>query len=402
MGNINNEYLKGQASHVTVMEAEKIIAKSDLKEDIVILWRWSHPKILEMYASQIVEQSKLLMEFLDKLETSKKQAALVINKEGQEPIKFSLSKKGDSEYIKMIAYLKAISKLAVKQPPTTSKSSVNYNLKVDSKIAQAEFEMALKISDQSFEKNDNIRRLLLLTAGPRLIQPMYEELNIDLDEEIQIDVFASYASNLALDTKIEASDKDLYWPGVYVPYLLSQHNLNLNISAIVSDGTKACTLKVQDAEKGSSGYACSETHKHIISTKALESKIKWTISQDEKVLSQFDETPEIVNITDQIALSKLLYASRYLNPLTESMPKSMAAALGFIDSSYSLVALEEDKLPKSEAAQYADQGVPALKRSDIAASGDLTSIATSKWLEDNQPHTLWSYNNNSYGWGREV
>lgn len=83
------------------MDAGKIIALSDLKEDFVILWRWNHTPLLERYAGQIVSQSKLLKAFLAKLEGANKRAALIIDKEGGERITFTLSKPQDAEHQRM-------------------------------------------------------------------------------------------------------------------------------------------------------------------------------------------------------------------------------------------------------------------------------------------------------------
>jgi hypothetical protein len=79
----------------------------------------------------------------------------------------------------------------------------------------------------------------------------------------------------------------------------------------------------------------------------------------------------------------------------------MAAAVGFIDSSYSLVALEDDALPPEEAVLYAESGVPDLLESEIFANAeDLELLPSAQWVGENQPQTIWAYTNSYYDGSR--
>jgi len=393
VGDVSTANLQGQAGHIIVMDAEKIIAQSNLKEDFVILWRWNHTPLLERYAGQIVGQSKLLKAFLAKLDSANKRAALIIDKEGGERITFTLSKPDDAEHKRMTAYLDSLAALAVLDPPVTSVAP-NYQLQVDAAKAESEFEAAIQAAIKLFDANDNIRHLLLLTAGPRIINTYSNPVPMKIDSAITVGAFTDYADHLTLGAPIGSDDRTLYWPGTNPGGILSQQTLNLEIEAVVSNGTQLCSLSVATKPDKSETYARdkSEIEKHVFSSAALIPKINWKISQENKVISSFDETAQIVRVDNADALAKIMGASRALTPMANDMPRSMAATVGFIDSSYSLVALEEDKLSAADANTFATAGVPDLFASDIKAlPDDLIHIPVQDWLKENPPQRIWNY-----------
>jgi hypothetical protein len=397
VGAVDQPDLKGQAAHIVVKDAQEIIAQSDLKEDFVILWRWSHTALLNAYAGQIVGQSKLLKEFLSKLAGANKRAALIIDKEGGERITFTLSKADDPDHAKMLAYLDSLAALAAKEPPVLA-DKPNYQLTADVKKAQADFESALQAALDLFEKNGNIRHLLLLTAGPQLIYDYSGTIALKVDSAIQVGGLADYAERLDLGAAVKPDDRILYWPGVNPASILSRTTLNLEIEAVLGNGSQLCTLSVAGPPDLKNPYlgSRSETEKHVFSSPALLPKIQWTISQEGQVLSRFEETAGIVPVGDPLAMAQWLGASRALTPMAAQLPRSMAAALGFVDSTYSLVALEEDKLTAADAERFAAAGVPDLSAADIKANPeDLASLPWAEWIAENPPQRIWSYANSN-------
>jgi hypothetical protein len=408
VGDVTTPFKSGQVAQIVVMDAQKIIIQSDLKEDFVILWRWNHTRLLERYAGQIVSQSKLLQAFLAKLESANKRAALIVDKEGGERITFNLSKFGDAEHKKMMAYLASLAATTVLEPPVT-KVAPNYQVEADGIKAQNDFEAAIQAAMSLFEKNDNIRHLLLLTAGPQIMYSTTNPIPFKLDSTIQLVSLVDYAEGLTLDKPIRSEDRMLYWPGINPSSFLSQQTLNLTIEAVVSNGNQLCTLSVASKPDGDLGYqgAKSETEKHVFTSTALVPKVNWKISQENKVIASFEEIPKVVRVENSNAFSKILGASRALTPMAPQMPRSMAATFGFIDSSYSLVALEEDKLNPAEVIAYANSGVPDLSATDIkATASDFTSLSSEEWLKENPPQRLWNYagyySRGGFGFNREL
>ena len=400
-GEVDQPNLKGQAAHIVVMDAQKIIAQSDLKEDFVILWRWSHVAVLNAYAGQIVGQSKLLKAFLSKLESANtkagKRAALIIDKEGGERITFALSKTDDPEHVKMMAYLDSLAALAVIEPPIVA-TRPDYKWAADVKKAQADFESALQAALDLFDKNENIRHLLILTAGPQLIYDYSGTIALKVDSMIQVGGLVDYAEHLDLGMAINPDDRVVYWPGINPSAILTRNTLNLEIAAVIGNGNQLCTLAVAGPPDLKNPYqgAKSEIEKHVFSSPVILPKVQWTITQAGKVISRFEETAGMVPVANPLALAKVLGASRALTPMAAQLPRSMAAAVGFVDSTYSLVALEEDKMTAADSEQFASAGVPDLSTVDIkAAPEDLLSMTSSEWLLENPPQRIWNYGNSN-------
>lgn len=398
-GEVDQPDLKGQAAYIVVMDAQKIIAQSDLKEDFVILWRWNHVAVLNAYAGQIVGQSKLLKAFLSKLESADKRVALIIDKEGGERTAFTLSKAGDPDHVRMLAYLDSLAALAVIEPPIVA-TRPDYKLGADVKKAQADFESALQAALDLFDKNENIRHLLILTAGPQLIYDYSGTIALKVDSAIQVGGLADYAEHLDLGSAvaINADDRVIYWPGINPSPILTRNTLNLEIAAVIGNGNQLCTLSVAGPPDLKNPYqgAKSEIEKHVFSSPDLLPKVQWTITQAGKVISRFEETAGIVPVESPLALAQLLGASRALTPMAAQLPRSMAAAVGFVDSTYSLVALEEDKLPAADAERFAAAGIPDLSAADIKATPeDLLSLASSEWILENPPQRIWNYGNSN-------
>ncbi len=407
VGDMSGPNLTGQAAHVVVMDAQKIIVQSDMNEDFVILWRWSHVSMLQVFAEQIVRQSELLQTFLAKVSGANKRAAMVIDMEGSNRVSFALSAAGDSEYTKMLAYLDSLSNLPINKPQVVSEPP-DYQIQADAAQALEDFEAALAAALALFENNNNIRHLLLLTAGPQIIYDYFPSVSKKLDSSIHFSSLVNYAQGLAVDIPINPDDEIIYWPGINPTNLFSQQTLNLDIQAVVSNGVQLCTLKVLSSANVPNVYggSQSEVEKHTFTSPDLIPNVSWTISQGGTVISSFLETPQIITVGNSLALSQILGASRALTPMAPQMPRSMAAAVGFIDSTYSLVALEEDKLSAAEASQYALEGVPELLTSDIHANpDDLVALSLFDWLAENPPQTIWNSNNGGFfgdEWLRDV
>ncbi|MBD3314204.1 MAG: hypothetical protein GF344_00325 [Chitinivibrionales bacterium] len=392
IGNFSTNDFAGQMLHVTTMSASAALAQTYLAEDFVILWRWNHPEVLAQYARQIVEQSKLLKAFLETLDAANKRAALIIDKESGERITFQLDSPGSSAFDEMTAYLENLAATTIVDPPKTT-SAPSYDLTVDQEKAFEEFENALRAAIALFDQeSEAIRHLLMLTAGPRLISQWVAEQPVDLDSTIAVSMLSTHVVGAGLDLAIPPSAQSIYWPGVNPGTIFSDYNPDLMVQATLSNGVNECTLDVlMPAENASNGCGLlRETQKHIFSDRRVETKISWKIMRRSgEVLATYDETPQVVTLADGMQYARLIGGSPYLTPTAQSMPRSTAAALGFIDETYSLVALEEDKLPDYLAEQFSQNGVPLLEDDDIfAVDGDREAVTTEEWLAANPPKTM--------------
>lgn len=117
----------------------------------------------------------------------------------------------------------------------------------------------------------------------------------------------------------------------------------------------------------------------IFSHAAFEDSITWRIYTNDVLITEKNEKPHLIRLEDGNQYARCFGGTPFY-PLVKSMPSSLAAAWGFIDSKYALLALEQDTLQSAVAQQYAKAGVPGLDPEDIyAEEGHLDSIPLSAW-----------------------
>lgn len=150
----------------------------------------------------------------------------------------------------------------------------------------------------------------------------------------------------------------------------------VRIVALITDGADTVRKEVTGAEPGHQGAE----ELRIFSRTALKDGITWRLYTNDKITSEKIEIPLVIGMEDgnQYARS---FGSRPFYPLAKAMPPSLAAAWGFIDTKYALLALEQDTLKAALAQQYAKAGVPALDPGDIyPEEGQPDSIPLTAWM----------------------
>ncbi len=148
------------------------------------------------------------------------------------------------------------------------------------------------------------------------------------------------------------------------------------IFAAVKAGTDTLQKEITGREEGTQGIE----ELRVFSRAAMEENIIWRRYVNDILTHEKIEKPIVIRMEDgnQYARS---FGSVPFYPLAKTMPKSLAAAWGFIDSKYALLALEQDTLKAAEAREYANAGVPALDPEDIfPEEGHSDSIPLSAWL----------------------
>ncbi len=395
IGEFSTPGFAGQMAHLTTMTASKAIAKTAVAEDYVVIWRWNHPEILARYARQIVEQSRALKAFCESIDAANKRVALIIDKQGGEQISFALGDKQSGSYDEIIAYLDELAQTPIIDPPVKAGGTGKPEPEIDLAQAKAEFEAALEAAVELFEEDAaRLQHILILTAGPRLIND-YSDATPEWNRDIDVAPFSSFCPSRPDISP--PSLYDLYWPGVNVLQFISENRKQLRAYAALTNGTDSAKAFVRDMNNSYSYWqTCRPTNElHVFSKQSLHHEIAWQIYQGDKLLGSFTETPSVVQMSEGLQFARLVGASPFLEPLAESMPTSLAAALGFIDEKYSLVALEEDALDQTVASQFEDIGVPTLAAADIfPAAEEHSDQPIAQWLEQN-PIPPWC---EQYGW----
>jgi hypothetical protein len=390
-GSFSTESWSGEVSHVVTMSADKALLKTSIPQDFVILWRWNHPEVLVKYAGQIVRQSKQLISFLNTLGANGKRAALIVSMQGGERVTFELGAPGSDEFKKMMKWLDDVCKHDVVEPEMNA--SVQKEIPFDIDKAVREFNEALQATLNMFDSGTPaLKQLIVLTAGPRLVTNYTAKLpDLLWNKSIAIKTLDSYdtESNASIKESV-GWDEIMYWPGIDINKFLQLDSSKVNVTATVSNGKTFYTLKVSPQKDSACSYCgmMTTTEAHLFSNPALKKEIKWRVEQGDYAV-EFVESPTVVSMTDGLQYARLIGSSKYLNPLADVMPSSIASSVGFIDDKYSLVALEEDALPLEIALQYKDLGVPLLESKDIFIASDETSnLAVADWLKINPPESM--------------
>ena len=381
-GTFSTATMSGEVSHLITMSAENVLRKTSLPEDYVILWRWNHPQILQKYAGQVVKQSKQLKTFLESLTAHKKRAAMIIDMQGGERITFQLDKFGSTEYNRMIKWLDDVASQEIKEPARTTQAQPVIDFDVQ-KSAQ-EFSNALQAAMALFDTDKTIaRHLILVTAGPQLITPQpITDLKLSFDFTINVSKLSTCVQNEKQVNTISNETDNMYWPGVDINKFCETYGTKLNVTATIGNGVQSYTLQTSLANNQTT------TEAHLYSNKSLAREIHWNIKQGDKLLAEYIETPTVVLMENGMQYGRLIGASKYLRPLAEQMPSSIASSLGFIDEKYSLVALEEDALPADIATLYNTCGVPLLDQNDIFPASNESVMTVASWLTANPPELM--------------
>lgn len=118
----------------------------------------------------------------------------------------------------------------------------------------------------------------------------------------------------------------------------------------------------------------------VFSSSAFKEGIAWRLYRGDTIAKETVEKPRAIVMEDGPQFVRTFGHTPFY-PMTKTMPASLAAAWGFIDSKYALLALEQDTLPTALAKEYAATGVPGLDSKDIfPEDGALDSIPLSAWM----------------------
>ncbi len=366
--------LSGEMAHFVGADMSTLLRSTALREEIVILWRWNHPEVLRKYARQIVEQANLLQAFLLTLESRNKQAALIIDIEGETRTVFQLDRKGGPEYKKMMARLYELSTMSYEKMPDNGTSPDYTDEEMEEIVARShqEFGDALRLALTLFSNEEKtLRSVVLVTAGPRWVHGSTTDYSIEWDPRVSVTTLTQQLSREEWFEERYYPAEQLYWPGVNLNEFVSRYGGNMRIQGTVSNGVEHAQTEsyAHTAPKQSyywyNGLNKGPNELYIHSSKPFVDHVRWKLQRGTVELTEFLEENVRVFMPDADHFSRLVGASGELQSLDTELPRSMASTLGFVDEEYSLLALEEDALPDSQATQYELWGMPVLEPGDI-------------------------------------
>lgn len=381
VGEFSTETFSGTMAHLSTPNGSDIILKSSLEEDYVILWRWNSLDVLRLYTRQIVEQATLLKSFFSVLNESSKRGALVISQQGGEVRTFRLDSPGGDVFEEMLDYLSELSQLVVPEKGVISSSKLtDEELQELADRSFEEFRTALETAVGLFDERNAGKFVLILTAGPNAVTQYdsnYPETAVD---GITVGLFSSLFPSGMNGYSIQRQS----WPGVNLPIIPPETDTTLKIFACLTNGTQ-----VDSFQTNGYSYYAPISDRFVYSDTPLSQEITWKIYRNQELLGEFTETPTVTAYDDGLQYARLVGSLKFMMPMAETMPTSLASTLGFIDMKYTLLALEEDVLDPDVAALYEQSGVPLLTFADIFAdTEEKPAIPVADWLAENPREDL--------------
>jgi len=109
----------------------------------------------------------------------------------------------------------------------------------------------------------------------------------------------------------------------------------------------------------------------------------WSIYLNGELQEEFVEIPSVITMQEGLNYARVTGAGAFY-PMAQTMPTSIASKLGFVDTRYALLAVEDDVMNYIEAEKYAQSGVPTLDLEDIFPSDEeQNAIPVADWINRN-------------------
>jgi hypothetical protein len=374
---INLPELSGSLTHVIGRTGADIVKMAQLKEDLVFLWRWNHAEFMTFYKKQIIQQAILLRSFMEKLTDGNKRAGLVVSVAGGEEKVFHIGTAGSASRKKIATFLDSLCNLEY----TDSRDFYNPNYtpnQIDSIITLSvdEFRSSLRLAESLFDSNtkQQIKRIILLTAGPRWITRTTGNVSFQSDSGILVTTLSALAASDELKgTVIPPDAGSFYWPGISAGAITTTA-ASLSIEAVLTTQSGKTVKIPVTAVSPTYGYMWNFTSPHldikVHTADALKPAITWNILMNGASIAEVSEEPAVVTESDPIQFANALAGTGKLESIDGTLPVSLASTLGFVDRQYALLALEDDVMAPLDQQRYRISGVPPLTNADIFKQPD--------------------------------
>ncbi len=248
---------------------------------------------------------------------------------------------------------------------------------IDSIVALSleEFEGAIRLAMSLFDNDaQTLRRIIMLTAGPRCITKMNYQFSFQADSSVEITTLSGFAATGSLSgITIPPEAQEFYWPGI--PFgNIRQSPSRINIEAVLTtESGKTLTVPVASSpsqQRYSWNFVSPHLDKKLHTVSGLKPQISWRISRNGQSIAELTEEPVVVAMADAIQFGNALAGTERLVSVDGTLPTSLASTLGFVDRTYALLALEEDVMEPLDQEHYRISGVPPLTNADIFVHPD--------------------------------
>lgn len=381
---------------------DTLLAKSSLRQELVVLWKWNSPrsfvslksidgeKQLTPHGQELLAQAVALSGSTKALAQSSPQVRIgLVSDEGDSsaPRQFALSSWASDTFARMQDYLGSLNQDSIlnRYQPLPGGAPSETELARERRNGATRFASDLRIAFSLYSADSNVvRHIAFVTAGPANDLP---DPFIDLPTWPIGLTASAYTRNLYTPQGAHCS-------GVDLPTLITQHALpasrqnnavafpvplqrvswNLEFKA----GPSSLSIDaVTGAYDRNAGNRLVEFNGHARA--AWDSNLTWSLYDESgRLLRTAQEPPSNwIQLPDDSAVARLWGGSR--SHWSESwQARNVGHVFGFVDPSYSLLAIPSDSLGARLQAQYQLSGVPNLRGSEIFPAQDSgTEMATS-------------------------
>lgn len=388
---------------------DTLLAKSSLRQEILVLWKWNNPRHfvqtgwgggeeLSNAGYTAIDQAAKIQGFARSLVTSSTSIRVgLVADEGDTalPRIFPLAGAESDTFARLQDYLGGIDEptLLRRFDPATSTLSGTANAAKDRKEGALRFAGDLKIAFSLYSQDSGVvRHIVFVAAGSAsdLADPSV--------------VLPDWPAGLtaSLDPYWNGSSYGTHWTGINLPALVQSHELPLErrntlLGYTTPRSRLTWNLEFQAGERRFGVDGVTETNSlgarplvefngHAAS--AWNKSLSWTLYDEsgKVVRTAFEPAANWIDLPDDSAVARLWGGStKHWSETWKT--RTVGEVFGFVDPSYSLLAVPSDSLGMTLQAQYQYAGLPFLRGSEILRAIDSGKEATTT-PTTNPPNTL--------------
>lgn len=377
---------------------DTLLAKSNLRQEILVLWKWNNPRTfvqtgwsgdeeLSYHGRELLSQATNLLQSTRSLTNSSPLVRVgLVSDEGDTaaPRTFPLAGAQSDTFALLQDYLAGIDQqtLLHRYDPIGGTGTDVVNTAQDRKAGALRFASDLKIAFSLYSKDSGVvRHIAFVTAGPAtdLADP-----TVALPTWPEGLTASAYARNLY-------TSSGAHWTGVDLPSLINQHALPATRQAVgthpfaVPQSRVTWSLEFKagdrrfsvDATTGLTGNASAilEFNGHALAP--WEKTLSWTLYDETGTVLRTAEEPAAnwIQLPKDSAVARLWGGSAKHWSETRRT-RTVGEVYGFVDPNYSLLAVPADSLGAIAQARYGVGGVPFLLGSEIVVAKDTAKEPT--------------------------
>jgi len=363
---------------------DSIIQKSNLRREVVVLWKWNFPEYFTTLQNGYTELTQDGYEAVDKAyylgqiiqNTASSSPNIywgMVHQIGNaNPYVYALGNRTSKSYKDILAHLSSINYSTITQmvpvPPKNKTPSDKEKIQVK-KVYQQSFDSLIAKSVALYSPSEKcIKHLVILTSGPKFLPETPTVKDIEEVAGLEgISVTLQEASNWTVGM-------ELSWPGVNLGAIAEKH-----APSVAMDSSNWFFYIPKDrpvhfaASIGVNGvsryYDLPSVDNHLSlafhTATPIDSSIDWfAFDENGNSLATYSQVVPSINMPHDSGVVKLVAAQT--NAISDVYSSDiLGAAFGVVRTNYALVAVEADSIGTENSISYKNLGLPYLTSNEI-------------------------------------